>query len=131
MVAMVDRSDPYHARCATALARLPPDDFLTTWPCFTEAMYLLGARHGHAAQEDLWGYVVEGIIRLHQPAADEWERVRTLMQTYRDAPMDLADASLVVAGERLRLNRVLTTDRHFHAYRLRGRDAFEVIFVAN
>lgn len=115
MVAMVDRNDPYHARCATALASLPPDD----------------ARHGHAAQEDLWGYVVEGIIRLHQPAADEWERVRTLMQTYRDAPMDLADASLVVAGERLRLKRVLTTDRHFHAYRLQGRDAFDVVFCAS
>lgn len=73
------------------------------------------------------GYVAEGVIRMHRPAADEWERVRTPMHTYRDAPMDFADASLVVAGERLRLNRVFTTDRHFHAYRLRGRDVFEVI----
>ncbi|HEU0302118.1 MAG TPA: hypothetical protein VFR37_21865 [Longimicrobium sp.] len=131
MVAMVDRDDPYQVRCIAALTRLPPDDFVTTWPCLTEAMYLLGVRYGPVAQEDLWAYVAEGVIKLHQPAADEWERVRALMLAYRDAPMDLADASLVVAGERLRLNRVFTTDRHFHAYRLQGRDAFEVIFAAN
>lgn len=90
-------------------------------------MYLLRKRRGYVAQKDLWDYVLEGVIRLHQPALDEWERVRRLMHTYRDAPMDFADASLVVAGGRLRLNRVFTTDRHFYAYRLQGRDAFEVI----
>jgi predicted nucleic acid-binding protein len=41
--------------------------------------------------------------------------------------MDFADASLVAAGERLRLGRVFTTDKHFYAYRLYGRGAFEVI----
>lgn len=127
MVALVDRDDPYHAPCVAALDRLPPDDFVTTWPCLNEAMYLLRKRRGYVAQADLWDYVLEGLIRLHRPAVDEWERVRMLMHTYRDAPMDFADASLVVAGERLRLNRVFTTDRHFYAYRLQGRDAFEVI----
>ena len=127
MVALVDRDDPYHAPCVAALDRLPPDDFVTTWPCFNEAMYLLRKRRGYVAQQDLWDYVLEGVIRLHQPAVDEWERVRMLMHTYRDAPMDFADASLVAAGEHLRLNRVFTTDRHFYAYRLQGRDAFEVI----
>jgi len=41
-----------------------------------------------------------------------------LMEQYRDAPMDLADASLVVAAETLGLRRVFTLDRHFYAYRL-------------
>jgi uncharacterized protein len=127
LVAMVDRDDPHHERCAAALARLPTDSFVTTWPCLTEAMYLLGSRYGYSGQRDLWKFVVDGVITLHDPGEREWERVRTLMQTYQDAPMDLADASLVTAAERLGTNRVFTVDRHFHAYRIRGRDPFVVI----
>ena len=39
------------------------------------------------------------------------------MRQYHDAPMDLADASLVVAAERLNLRRIFTLDSHFRAYR--------------
>ncbi|HEX5869925.1 MAG TPA: PIN domain-containing protein [Longimicrobium sp.] len=127
MVALVDRDDPHHARCAAALDRISSEDFVTTWPCLTEAMYLLGKRRGFIAQEDLWGYVDEGVIKLYQPSLREWERIHTLMRQYRDTPMDLADASLVVAGEQLDLARIFTTDSHFQAYRMHGREAFDVI----
>ena len=39
-----------------------------------------------------------------------------LMGKYRDRPMDLADASLIVATERL--GRIFTIDRDFHIYHL-------------
>ncbi|ETX06452.1 hypothetical protein [Candidatus Entotheonella palauensis] len=48
------------------------------------------------------------------------------MQQYHDAPMDLADASLVAAAEQLRLRRIFSLDRHFHAYRIDGKDSFDV-----
>lgn len=51
----------------------------------------------------------------------------TLMQKYRDRPMDLADASLVVAAERLGLHRVFTLDSDFHIYRLADGSALECI----
>ena len=127
MVAMVDRDDPYHERCAAALVSLSPDTFVTTWPCLTEAMYLLGRRYGYVGQNTLWSHVVDGLIRLYDPEEGEWERVRILMQTYRDTPMDFADASLVVAAERLKLGRVFTTDKHFYAYRLFGGGFFDVL----
>jgi predicted nucleic acid-binding protein len=44
-----------------------------------------------------------------------------------DAPMDLADASLVVTAENLRVNHILTFDAHFHAYRINGKLTFEVL----
>ena len=53
--------------------------------------------------------------------------MRELMARYEDAPMDLADASLVAAAEALSLTRVFTLDRHFYAYRLAGGDALEVV----
>lgn len=128
MVAMVDHDDPHHERCRETLAELSPGSkFLTTWPCLTEAMYFLGKRYGHAAQMDLWTYVADGMIRLYDPEEGEWERVRMLMQTYKDTPMDFADASLVVVAEKMNLGRVFTTDRHFYAYRLFGGGHFEVL----
>jgi predicted nucleic acid-binding protein len=108
-VALLDRSDADHARCVAALATL--NDLRTTWPCLTEAMYLLGQEGGLFAQDQLWGFVADGLVSLHVPADDEWERMRTLMRKYGDSPMDLADASIVTAAERLNVRRVFTLDR--------------------
>jgi predicted nucleic acid-binding protein len=41
--------------------------------------------------------------------------------------MDLADASLVAAADTLRLDRVFTLDRHFHAYRRFDTQPFTVL----
>jgi hypothetical protein len=45
-------------------------------------------------------------------------RMRELMRKYRDLPMDLADAALVLVAERERLRRIFTIARRdFHIYR--------------
>ena len=46
LVALLDADDPYHAACVAASQHLPSGPLLTTWVCFTEAMYLLGAAGG-------------------------------------------------------------------------------------
>lgn len=125
LVAMVDRRDAHHARCRDALHAMPDEDMVTTWPCLSEAMYLLGRAGGLRAQDVLWGYVADGLVDLYAPAPDEWPRMRALMRQYGDAPMDLADASLVTAAEQLGTRRIFTIDRHFRAYRAGG-DPFEV-----
>jgi predicted nucleic acid-binding protein len=66
-------------------------------------------------------------VVLHVPEAAEWSRMRVLMRQYQDAPMDLADASLVVAAERLHLRRIFTIDSHFRAYRIDGQHSFDII----
>ncbi len=53
--------------------------------------------------------------------------VKELMGKYHDIPMDLADASLVVAAESRNLYRVFTTDGDLYIYRLKDGRAFEVI----
>lgn len=50
-----------------------------------------------------------------------------LMDQYRDAPTDLADASLVAVAETLSLRTVFTIDRHFYAYRTADKQAFQVV----
>jgi predicted nucleic acid-binding protein len=127
LVAILDRRDSHHARCVAALDQIPAGEMMTTWPCLTEAMHLLGDRGGLRAQDSLWTYVADGALRLYEPADGEWQRMRSLMHQYGDAPMDVADASLVSAAERLGTRRVFTIDRHFRGYRINGHHTFDVI----
>ena len=126
LVALIDRDDQHHHRCVSTLTNLPPEPLLLTWPCMTEAMYLLERAGGAEAQDELWGFLDDGLVVPHIPEVKEWERVRDLMKKYQDVPMDFADASLVVAAERLGLRRIFTIDSHFHIYRINGKDTFEV-----
>lgn len=127
LVALIDGDDPHHRRAADALRSLPDEPLLTAWPCLVEAMYLLGRAGEHPAQEELWGWLADGLLVLHPPSGPELDRIRALMVQHRDAPMDLADASLVAAAETLALNQIFTLDRHFHAYRIANVRAFQLI----
>jgi len=90
-------------------------------------MYILGEAGGWTFQQALWRYFHRGVLQLHAPGHDEWERAYVLMSDYFDTPMDLADASLVVAAEKLGSRRVFTVDRHFHIYRQQQGQTFEVV----
>ncbi len=127
LIALVDATDSHHGRCVAALGRLPSSSLVTTWPCWAEAMHLVLRGGGFAAQDSLWQFVADGDVTLHQPTASDWVRMRELMRKYQDTPMDLADASLVVAAEQLGIRRIFTLDSHFAIYRIRGSQAFEVL----
>jgi len=64
---------------------------------------------------------------LHSADVTEQQRIRSLMEKYRDVPMDLADASLVALAQTRGIRRIFTLDSDFYVYRLNGRDSFEVI----
>lgn len=126
-VALIDEDDPHHGKCVQALNSLPPDPLIMTWPCLTEAMYLLGRAGRYPAQKKLWSYFQTGLVTIHIGSEAELQRMQVLMEQYRDTPMDLADASLVAAAETLGVRRIFTLDRHFYAYRIEGMTPFEVV----
>ena len=127
LVALVDTDDDYHADATATLKRLPKVPLLTTWPCLTEAMYLLNQAIGYRGQEMLWRFIERGALQMHSPLEEDWRRMRELMAVFQDAPMDMADASVVTAAEALGLTRVFTYDRHFYAYRLANGSVLEVV----
>ena len=127
LFALIDpRQADAHARCLAALARLD-GPLVTTWPSFTEAMYLAHRAGGWLMQRLLWRYVEDSALSIHVPADGEAGRMAALMEQYRDTPMDLADASLVAAAEGLAATRIFTLDHHFRIYRLLDRQALEVV----
>jgi len=127
LVALVNRNDPNHQRCLTASARLPNGPLLTTWPCYTEAIYLCYRAGGYPAQAALWSLRATGRLALRDLSAAEGDRMAVLMEKYKDTPMDLADASLIVTAESLSLARVFTVDSDFYVYRLADGSALEVV----
>jgi len=125
LVALIDRSDPYHQRCVSALAAIR-DPLGTVWPAFTEAMHLL--RASAQAQRALWDMINESGLRFVRIGAEDCPRMRELMWKYRDLPMDLADAALVRVAEREGLRRVFTIDRQdFEIYRPHRLGGFEIL----
>jgi predicted nucleic acid-binding protein len=127
LVALADKRDPDRLRCVATSKILPKSPLLTTWPCFTEAMHLLDRSGGFPAQDKLWDLRRKGIVVLHRLTEAEGDRMDALMRQYKDTPMDLADASLVVVAETLNLTRIFTLDSHFRAYRLNGTGVFNVV----
>jgi predicted nucleic acid-binding protein len=83
LIALINQDDDNHNRCVNALSALPAP-LVTTWPCFTEAMYLLGRYGGWPAQMELWGYVVDQILVFHVSDNPEQIRMQALMEQYRD-----------------------------------------------
>jgi hypothetical protein len=128
LVALFDPRDGDHEACREALQALRTP-LRTTVPVLTEAFHLLGpgARPAAALSDFVRGGGL-GCWFLDDPGL---VRAFELMTRYADRPMDLADASLVVAAERLRVTRIFTLDRgDFSTYRARlGRTyrAFSVV----
>jgi predicted nucleic acid-binding protein len=115
LVALLDRSDPYHVNCQETLRSID-DSLVTVWPVVTETTYMLRAYW--PAQDALWEMIETGAVEILPLGIDDVPRMRDLMRKYRDLPMDLADAALVRVAERERLRRIFTLDRRdFQIYR--------------
>lgn len=125
-IALLDKNQPQNTRCRSTFTSLSLP-LLTTWPAFTEAMYLLYQVGGWPLQDKLWEYVEEDVLSLHSSNEAERQWMRLLMGKYRDTPMDLADASLVAAAETLHLTRIFTLDSDFYVYRIKETEAFEIV----
>lgn len=127
LVALLDKGDKEaHKKCATAFRPLksPP---LTTWPCLTEAFYLVGIKRGWTGRKKLLALLTTRAIRVHTPTDDELGRIDALMTQYKDTPMSFADASLVVLAEVTGAKIIFTLDLDFHVYRINGKDPFDVL----
>lgn len=126
LIAIIDADEPDHASCVEALDHLTIP-LMTTWPAFTEAMYLLARAGGMRAQRALWRLVRTDRLVVADLSPSAVDRSARLMDQYADRPMDLADATLVALAEERGDRRVFTLDTDFQIYRFRGRQRFETI----
>jgi len=126
LIALIDAGEPDYDRCRAALEQLE-FPLVTTWPAFTEAIYLLGQAAGWSGQQALWQMVQRGVLSLAELDLQLTLRAAELMDRYSDHPMDLADATLVALAEARDLRTIFTLDEHFRTYRLRTRRYLHVL----
>lgn len=123
-LALANRNDRWHER-AVAVTKGLNETLVVTWPVLTETCHLMLSRLGVDAQFAFMAQVSKD-VRVLDFAAHRLPEMRRLMEKYRELPMDLADASLVLAAEDLGDGRILSTDqRDFNAYRWKNRHPFE------
>jgi uncharacterized protein len=126
LIAIIDADEPDHATCVETLDHVAIP-LTTTWPAFTEAMYLLALAGGIRAQQALWHLVRTDRLILADLSPLAIDRSARLMDQYADRPMDLADATLVALAEERGDRRIFTLDADFEIYRFRGRHRFKTI----
>jgi predicted nucleic acid-binding protein len=125
VVALVNPLERNHRRCTATMHELP-SRMITTLAVLTESMHLIGSSMGWRGQDRLWQFF-ERAVDLRELTPAMGLRARELMSTYRDSPMDLADATLVALAEAERDWLILTLDGHFRTYRPLGRPSFDIL----
>jgi predicted nucleic acid-binding protein len=126
LIAIIDADEIDHEACLAALDELALP-LVTTWPAFTEAMYLVGQAGGITGQRALWHLVDTNRLIIAELSVEVIERSARLMDKYADRPMDLADATLVALAEEQGHRKIFSLDSDFHIYRIRGRQRFDVV----
>ena len=117
LVALFDPQDGLHGHCREVLSSIR-EPLFTTVPVLTEAFHMLTL--GSQGADRLRDFIMQGGLTLWFMNSVSLQRAFELMEQYADHPMDLADASLIVAAEILGTLRVFTIDRRdFATYRIR------------
>jgi predicted nucleic acid-binding protein len=125
-VALLVRSDKHHEAAVTAARRYAKEPLITTWPVLTETTHLVQRVGGPATSVALLASIEAGAALLFELTTSHLGRMMALMQKYRELPMDLADASLVLCAEETGSGRIFSTDtRDFGAYRWKQRKPFK------
>lgn len=129
-LALANRTDRWHD-LAVAVTRRLDEPLVVTWPVLTETCHLMLSRLGVTAELRFVEQISTN-VDVHEMGKERIADVQALMEKYSDLPMDLADASLVVAATDLGEGRILTTDqRDFNAYRWTDSEPFRNLLVSS
>lgn len=120
LIAWFDPRDKLHTRMSqffqTYVGRL-----YTTWLVFTEVCHFLNVPQ----QRALIAWFKRGGAQLVALDDAVLDALDALISKYADRPMDIADASLVWLGARMKLTNIITIDREdFSVYRAANGQAF-------
>jgi predicted nucleic acid-binding protein len=126
LVAYLDATDPAQADVAACMEAFT-GQLATTSAVITEAMHLVSAnRDGPRLLAEFVAASGLQVYDLSRPP--ELDEAVALMEKYAEAPMDFADATLVLLAEGLNVHEILTLDRGgFTIYRTRRRRHLRIV----
>ncbi len=123
--ALYDSRDRYHAAVVAMLDE--SETIIVPMAVLAEIDYLLRVRLGNRALLRFLEGIQSGGYLLEPLTATDLIRCVSLIQTYADLNLGLADASVIATAERLDVARILTVDeRHFRAIRSSKGSSFKL-----
>ncbi|HEX6863049.1 MAG TPA: PIN domain-containing protein [Thermoanaerobaculia bacterium] len=124
MLALLDADDRWHRRCSEIFPSLQLP-LATSVAVLTETFHLLNR---FVEPSRAWKFIRSGAVTVLPISDADIPDLQTLMDRYRDRPMDLADATLVHLARREHLDTVFTIDHDdFETYRIDGRRPFRIV----
>lgn len=114
LIALFNKRDRYHLPILNFLKGYN-SIFWTTWPVLTEASQMLD--FSLKAQLNLLEWVNRGGVQIVPLAEKHLNSIIAYSEKFADVPMDLADASLMVASEIIQTTKIVSIDSDFYIYR--------------
>lgn len=127
LFSLINPQDANHNACAqVAQDRTLRKHILVT--VIPETCYLLHKWLGHQVMRAFVNTLQKPTWNIEQIQVQDWVRVSALLHQYADARLDLVDATLVAAAERLNIDTILTLDRRdFRMIQPRHVDYFTIL----
>jgi predicted nucleic acid-binding protein len=126
LIAFFDRSEGYHQWVTDRINEVEMP-LLVCEPVLVEATYLL--KRNSRTRDFLFELIQDGALKVAFRIEEHVGAVRKLLQKYRDTPISLADACIVVMAEIHGSHSVLTLDSDFLIYRKSDRRPLPLILV--
>lgn len=127
LYAMADQDDDWHARVVGFLKHSRAE-LIVSVAVLPEAAYLLATHLGPEAEQKLVYSLMNSEMTLEQLILQDLQRTLELLNRYAAARIGFVDAAVVATAERLKISRILTTDRRdFSLIRPRHCKAFELL----
>lgn len=124
LVAYLDRSDRDHAWAKSVFSKINRP-LLTCEAVIAETLFLL--RRGGIDPQAVLALIERGLLIPKFDLTKEISPIRSLMKTYQNIPMSLADACLVRMAEIFPDANVMTLDSDFVLYRKARRKVIPLI----
>ena len=127
LFAMADLDDAWHEPVKAFLQNIT-DVLVVPITVLSEICYLLNTHLGKESERKLIASITQGELRVEGLTNDDFRRSLQLLETYSDVNIGFVDASMVAIAERLKIHRILTTDRkHFSIIRPRHCRSFDLL----
>jgi uncharacterized protein len=117
LLALFNCGDKWHAPTLAWMQANPQVRLHSTWPVLTEVCTLLARRIHNGAALDFLQWVQRGAVQLDAPADWSLTSVLAICQRFASLPLDLADASVAEAAERMQIRHIVSIDKDFDIYR--------------
>jgi len=125
IIALFNKNDKYHEKIKNFMKNYD-GKLISTWPVVTEVSHMLD--FNVQTQIDFLTWIKLGGVVVEDLEKEDLNRIIELSKKYSDIPMDLADASLIVLSEKMKIKQIITIDSDYYIYRTINKEMLENVF---